>query len=316
MWNGQLSLISLLEDRCGDAQQLSELVWLKLCGAQENHPVQYDEAWMEQDKQKHAHKAMILLNTTRALKKFPGQISLVKVVNTFFQLRAIQTSTQSLSSVSAVLANHGRHPWTGEQVTRPETVKSLLSVMSSAGCSAQSREFSLEVGIPAKSSSEGALILVLPNVMGMCIVSPEVNHNDVSMGALHFCNAFAKEFKGHYVDHKIGRKQTSKNWDASLYHFSTDVDLCKRLLFAAQSGDLNEMSALHQLGLSMDIVDYDYRTAGHIAACNNQIQALRFLKKAGANLLLEDRWGSSPYDEARRCGRHEAASLLGHWLFT
>jgi glutaminase len=307
MWNGMLSLISLLEERCGNIERVIEEIWSKLCSSDQGSAVQCDEVWMHDDREKHANKVMVLLYTCLDLQKFPDQTPPEKVMDIFFRLRAIRTSTQGLGSIGAVFANSGRHPLTGDHIFQPETVKCVLSMMYAAGCNAQSGEFSFKVGIPAKSSSEGAVLLVLPNVMGMCIVSPEVNHNNVSIGALNFCTTFAQEFNCHVL---AGDSKSSGKGDITLYHFHTDMELCEQLLLAAESGDTITLSALHQLGFSLDYSDYDYRSAAHVAACNNKINVLKYLNKKGVNMHPKDRWNSTPYDDAMRSGHHKAACLL------
>merc|ERR1719247_3602408 len=104
-----------------------------------------------------------------------------------------------LGSIAAVLANGGVHPMTNVTVFQPDTVKCVLSMMYSAGCEAQSGELSFKVGVPAKSSSEGAILIVWPNIMGLCIVSPEVQENGVSVGGLKFCSDLGNEFNCHVL---------------------------------------------------------------------------------------------------------------------
>eukprot|EP00746_Dinoflagellata_sp_MGD_P154790 gnl/MRDRNA2_/MRDRNA2_85039_c0_seq1.p1 gnl/MRDRNA2_/MRDRNA2_85039_c0~~gnl/MRDRNA2_/MRDRNA2_85039_c0_seq1.p1 ORF type:complete len:1481 (-),score=304.83 gnl/MRDRNA2_/MRDRNA2_85039_c0_seq1:760-4701(-) len=313
MWNGMLSLISLLEEKFGNTEQLIEEIWTKLCSIDDDQdsPVQCDEVWMHDDQQKHANRVMVLLYTSLDCEKFPDQVLPEKVMDIFFRLRAIRACTRGLGSIGAVFANSGRHPLTGDQIFEPETVKCVLSIMYAAGCNAQSGEFSFKVGIPAKSSSEGAILLVLPNVMGMCIVSPEINHNNVSLGALNFCTTFAQEFNCHVLE---GDSKSSGKGDVTLYHFHTDMELCEQLLLAAESGDIVTLSALHQLGFSLDYSDYDYRTAAHVAACKNKTNVLKYLNKKGVNMHAQDRWNSTPYDDAMRSGHHKAACLLKSFM--
>ena len=41
------------------------------------------------------------------------------------------------------------------------------------------------------------------------------------------------------------------------------------------AGDLKELQMLNEGGTSMDVSDYDGRTASHLAACTNQIEVFR-----------------------------------------
>jgi hypothetical protein len=53
-------------------------------------------------------------------------------------------------------------------------------------------------------------------------------------------------------------------------------------------------------GLDVNKADYDLRTALHIAACEGYAEIVRILLDAGADMLAQDRWGMTPYDEARK----------------
>jgi glutaminase len=304
MWNGTLTLLSLLEEKCGGTIQIIENVWAKLC---QEHPKQRDETWMEEDKEKHYHRVQVLLHTSLDIQKFPDKVPPDTVMEMFFSLRSLKTSTMDLGCIGAVVANCGKHPLTGEQIFQTETVQGILSMMYSAGCNSQSGEFSFKVGVPAKSTSEGAVLLVLPNVMGLCVVSPKVNHNGVSLGASHFCDMFGTEFNCHILS---GTATSAAKQDPTLYHMQTDMELSQQLMFAAEKGELMTISALNQLGFSLDYTDYDYRSAAHIAACNNQHKALKYLQKKGANVNIRDRWGCSPLDEAKRLGYRKVVRFL------
>jgi len=304
MWNGMLTLLALLEEKCGDAVGLVESAWSKLC---QDTIVTCDESWMEQDRLKNQYKVKVLLYTLLDNDKFPDNVDSDQVMDMFFHLRALKSSTQNLGGLAAALANRGHHPLTRQKIFKVQTVKGILSMMYSAGCYAQSGEISFRIGIPTKSCSEGVMLLVFPSLMGMCVVSPQVNRNGVSVGALKFCEMFASEFNCHIL---AGTASAAVKKDPSLYHMTVDIDLCNQALSAAQNGELMTLLRVHGLGFRLDYADYDRRSAAHIAACNNQVEVLEYLVKIGANMQAKDRWNLTPHNDAKRCGHLKVVRLL------
>jgi glutaminase len=308
MWNGVLALSSLLEENFGDATRITAECWAKLCGIDsQTCSIEYDETFEAEDKHKNFHRISSFVHKALHLKKFPVKPSPNTVVNTFFRLRSIKTSTQNLGSIAAVLANGGVNPVTNNVVFQPNTVKCALSMMYSAGCEAQSGELSFKVGVPAKNSREGAILVVWPQILGLCVISPEVTEFGVSVRGWKFCCDLSTEFNLHVL---AGTSTASAKQDPSLYHFHTDMELCHELVYAAERGDMMTLSKLHHLGFRLDSVDYDHRSAVHLAAENGQLKVLRYLFRKEVDLKAKDRWGNTPMDGAIRKGQHKTVEFL------
>lgn len=70
---------------------------------------------------------------------------------------------------------------------------------------------------------------------------------------------------------------------------------------AASKGDLPKLRELIENGAPVDTVDYENRTALHLAATNGQQEVVKFLiDECGANTNPVDRFGASPMDDAIR----------------
>jgi glutaminase len=50
-----------------------------------------------------------------------------------------------------------------------------------------SGHFAFEVGMPAKSSASGAIMVVVPNILGYCVWSPLINTHELSLKGIAFC---------------------------------------------------------------------------------------------------------------------------------
>jgi len=102
--------------------------------------------------------------------------------------------------MAASLANGGYCPTTGNKVLGADAVRNTLTLMHSCGMYDSAGEFSFTVGLPAKSGVSGVILLVVPNVMGLCLFSPPVNKSGNSVRGLHFCKRLVETFNLHCYD--------------------------------------------------------------------------------------------------------------------
>ena len=88
------------------------------------------------------------------------------------------------------------------------------------------------------------------------------------------------------------------------------------LLHASARGDVAQAQALFERGVDINAVDYDMRSALHIAAAEGHENLVRFLMANGANPSAKDRWGQTPLDEAKRTAPHVVQHLAQGQVMT
>jgi len=99
----------------------------------------------------------------------------------------MEANCESMSMMASTLANGGICPTTEEKVLKPDSVRDVLSLMHSCGMYDYSGQFAFKVGLPAKSGVCGAMLVVVPNVMGLCIWSPPLDSLGNSCRGVQFC---------------------------------------------------------------------------------------------------------------------------------
>uniref|UniRef100_A0A669CXD7 glutaminase n=1 Tax=Oreochromis niloticus TaxID=8128 RepID=A0A669CXD7_ORENI len=171
-------------------------------------------------------------------------------------------------------------------------------------------DFYFQVGLPAKSGVSGAVLLVVPNVMGMMCWSPPLDRLGNSVRGIHFCQDLVSYFNFHNYD--------------NLRHFTKKHDPRRRsdddddpnksvvnLMFAAYNGDVSALRRFALSAVNMEQRDYDSRTVLHIAAAEGQVEAVIFLTEiCKVNPHMKDRWGNTPLDDAMQFGHEVVVSLL------
>jgi len=82
------------------------------------------------------------------------------------------------------------------------------------------------------------------------------------------------------------------------------------LLYASSKGQVEDVKRLLREGVAVDAVDYDRRSALHVAASDGHTNVIAALLEARADVNPKDRWGRTPLDEAKPSLAPEACNML------
>lgn len=241
---------------------------------------------------------------------FPAGIqSLREELDLYFQLCSLETHCESAAVMAATLANGGVCPLTSERCIDPRPCRDVLSLMYSCGMYDYSGQFAFHVGLPAKSGVSGALVVVIPNLMGICLWSPLLDRMGNSTRGVMFCQRLIEAFNFHNYDSLL--HADSKKIDPRRRLGNKETDLVVTLLFACKHGDLETVRRLYLQGANLNIADYDGRTALHLAACEGHTLLIKFLLHvAKVDSTVQDRWGRTALDDARHFQRDDCIPII------
>ncbi|KAJ3602670.1 hypothetical protein NHX12_030419 [Muraenolepis orangiensis] len=241
-------------------------------------------------------------------KCFPDGADMIDALDFYFQLCSIEVTCESGSIMGATLANGGICPITGERVLSAEAVRNTLSLMHSCGMYDFSGQMAFHVGLPAKSGVSGAVLLVVPNVMGVMCWSPPLDRVGNSVRGIHFCQELVSYFNfhnydnlRHFVKKEDPRRQSGDDRNKAVFN----------LMFAAYSGDVSALRRFALSSMDMDLKDYDSRTALHVASAEGHLDVVKFLTETcKVNPFAKDRWANRPLDDAMQFGHEAVVELL------
>lgn len=115
-----------------------------------------------------------------------------ETLDVYFKQCSIQLNTIDLATMAATLANKGKQPLHKNQVLKPEDVTRVLSLMFTCGMYDSAGEWAFNVGLPAKSGVSGAVMAVVPGVLGIAGFSPNIDEKGHSYRVSQSIKDFAK----------------------------------------------------------------------------------------------------------------------------
>lgn len=113
------------------------------------------------------------------------------LLDTYFRICSIKVNCMQLATFAATLANGGKNPVTGVRAATIKNCQTALAVMVSCGMYAQSGEFLVRAGIPAKSGVGGGIMAAVPRNCGVGVIGPALNETGNSIGGIEILAALS-----------------------------------------------------------------------------------------------------------------------------
>jgi glutaminase len=104
-------------------------------------------------------------------------------------------TTDDLSVMAATLANGGVNPLTGEVALQGDVVTDVLAVMYD-----QAGQWSVQVGLPAKSGVAGGILAVAPGRLGIGVYSPPLDPVGNSVRGIAAVTSLSRDLGLHVLD--------------------------------------------------------------------------------------------------------------------
>jgi len=172
----------------------------------------------------HHNRAIAYLLLSRGLIRGPVE----DLLELYQRICCISLDCTDLATIAAVLANAGVHPKSNKQVLPADHVKTILSVMQTCGMYEFSGQWAYRVGLPAKSSLCGAMLVVIPGQFGFAVYSPPLDEaHQKSVRGLKACEALSKKlglhmFRTGACETQLTKIQHSRN--SKHCHSDQDID--------------------------------------------------------------------------------------------
>jgi glutaminase len=109
------------------------------------------------------------------------RVSADDAVTVYARACAVLVDAEALAVMGATLACGGVNPTTGERVLPADIARDVVSVMATCGVYDGSGRWMRGVGVPAKSSVSGAIVLSAPGRLGAAVISPPLDEQGTSV---------------------------------------------------------------------------------------------------------------------------------------
>ena len=114
-----------------------------------------------------------------------------ELLDTYFQLCALQVTCHDIARIGALLAGNGLLPGESKRIIPKDICRIVKAVMATCGMYNGSGQFATSVGLPAKSGVGGGILAVSPGRMGIGVMGPALDEKGNSLAGIKVLEAFS-----------------------------------------------------------------------------------------------------------------------------
>ena len=232
--------------------------------------------------------------------------AVTEALKLYFSICSLEMTATDVAMAAATLANSGVCPISQNRVLSQKTVRNCLPVLQTSGMYNASGTFFQEVGLPAKSGVGGGVLLVVPQLMGVCIFSPRLDQQGNSVRGLEMAKRLTSKYLVHTFD---GTMTDTGRLDPKLPIARWLANSCGEAIWAASNGNIRTLESLVSQQRDLQTGDYDIRTPLHLASAEGQFEVVKFLLDHGVK-PIPDRWGGYPISDARNNNHKKIVDLF------
>jgi len=211
--------------------------WFQLCG--NDLEIGFSDETFESEKSV-AYNNFAIAYNLKGRKGLPRDVDLHKMLDVYLGCCSIEITTEALSVAAATLANGGVCPITGKEVFPADVVRTVLAEMMTCGMYNQAGHFAVQVGLPAKSGVSGALMVMVPNVLGFATFSPRLNEKGNSVRGIDFCRRLVKSYRVHIFE-PLRSGNSGAKIDPRRNGWKAERRQISRMAWAVQVGDVQAL---------------------------------------------------------------------------
>ncbi len=115
------------------------------------------------------------------------------LLDTYFQLCALQVTCHDIARIGAVLAANGLLPGEAKRIIPKDICRIVKAVMATCGMYNGSGQFATSVGLPAKSGVGGGILAVSPGRMGIGVMGPALDDKGNSLAGIKLLEALSSQ---------------------------------------------------------------------------------------------------------------------------